>query len=211
MINEYAFPNSTCEKTNEHGISQPYSATLNIINCVIIFYFLLRTKHVYTFMLLGSILLFELFHAFSHIIHIHSSIQTNTIHVITYFINFFVLMVFYNFTKTLPSNSFMCILLLLILFDIFALINLSLIFYILSQTFIFISLLIYYYPLLPKNFTDKLYLIVLTILAILILILNEIYNGNAMMAMYPDIPFHCLVEIFGIYLFYNICSIFYNL
>jgi hypothetical protein len=63
MINEYAFPNSTCEKTNEHGISQPYSATLNIINCVIIFYFLLRTKHVYTFMLLGSIL-FELFHAF---------------------------------------------------------------------------------------------------------------------------------------------------
>jgi hypothetical protein len=39
MINEYAFPNSTCEKTNEHGISQPYSATLNIINCVIIFYF----------------------------------------------------------------------------------------------------------------------------------------------------------------------------
>jgi hypothetical protein len=29
-----------------------------------------------------------------------------------------------------------------------------------------------------------------------------------MMAMYPDIPFHCLVEIFGIYLFYNICSIF---
>jgi hypothetical protein len=30
------------------------------------------------------------------------------------------------------------------------------------------------------------------------------------MAMYPDIPFHCLVEIFGIYLFYNIC-IFYNL
>jgi hypothetical protein len=28
------------------------------------------------------------------------------------------------------------------------------------------------------------------------------------MAMYPDIPFHCLVEIFGIYLFYNICSIF---
>jgi hypothetical protein len=33
-----------------------------------------------------------------------------------------------QFTKTLPSNSFMCILLLLILFDIFALINLSLIF-----------------------------------------------------------------------------------
>jgi hypothetical protein len=50
-------------------------------------------------------------------------------------------MVFYNFTKTLPSNSFMCILLLLILFDIFALINLSLIFlYIIADVYIHIAI-----------------------------------------------------------------------
>jgi hypothetical protein len=124
MINEYAFPIVRVKKrTNTEFLSR--TATLNIINCVIIFYFLLRTKHVYTFMLLGSIL-FELFHAFSHIIPF--TVQSRqTIHVITYFINFCFNGIL-QFQKTLPSNSFMCILLLLILFDIFALINLSLIF-----------------------------------------------------------------------------------
>jgi hypothetical protein len=133
-------PNSTCVKkrTNTEFLSR--TATLNIINCVIIFYFLLRTKHVYTFMLLGSILLFELFHAFFSHNSIHSSIQTNTIHVITYFINFCFNGIL-QFQKTLPSNSFMCILLLLILFDIFALINLSLIFlYIIADVYIHIAI-----------------------------------------------------------------------
>jgi hypothetical protein len=208
MINEYAFPIVRVKKrTNTEFLSVLCYVKYYKLRYHILFFTADKTRlYVYA---IGVYIIIWIVPRFSHIIHIHSSIQTNTIHVITYFINFCFNGI-YNFTKTLPSNSFMCILLLLILFDIFALINLSLIFFILSQTFIFISLLIYYYPLLPKNFTDKLYLIVLTILAILILILNEIYNGNAMMAMYPDIPFHCLVEIF-IYLFYNICSIFYNL
>jgi len=69
-MNEYTFPFDTCEKTNKNGIAQPYSALFNLINCLIIFYFLLKTKHNYTFILLFSILCFELFHLFSHIIHI---------------------------------------------------------------------------------------------------------------------------------------------
>lgn len=120
-------------------------------------------------------------------------------------------MVFYNFTKKIPSYKFIFILFLLICFDIYAFNNLSLIFYISSQSFIFLSLLFYYYPLLPNFFTDKLYLIVLSVIALLFLILNEIYNGEFMMSKYPDLPFHCLIEIVGLYLFYIICSIFYKL
>ena len=67
---EYTFPFSTCEKPNKSGIAQPYSVLLNLINCIIVFYFLLKTKHNYTFILLFSILSFELFHVFSHILHI---------------------------------------------------------------------------------------------------------------------------------------------
>jgi len=70
-MNEYVFPFDTCETPNKDGIiAQPYSVLFNVINCVIIFYFLLKTKRDYTFMLLFSILCFELFHTFSHIIHI---------------------------------------------------------------------------------------------------------------------------------------------
>lgn len=69
-MNEYTFPFSTCEKPNKNGISQPYSSLLNLINCLIIFYFLIKTKQNYTFILIFCILCFELFHVFSHSIHI---------------------------------------------------------------------------------------------------------------------------------------------
>ena len=44
-MSEYIFPFSTCEKPNKNGIAQPYSSFFNFINCLIIFYFLLKTKN----------------------------------------------------------------------------------------------------------------------------------------------------------------------
>ena len=41
-MNEYTFPFNTCEKFNKTGIAQPYSSLFNLINCLIIFYFLLK-------------------------------------------------------------------------------------------------------------------------------------------------------------------------
>ena len=94
-MSEYTFPFDTCEKPNKNGIAQPYSAFFNIINCVIIFYFLLKTKQIYTFILLFSILCFELFHVFSHINHIQGSIQINITHLLTYFMNLAFFYLFY--------------------------------------------------------------------------------------------------------------------
>ena len=86
-MNEYTFPFDTCEKLNKNGIAQPYSAIFNLINCIIILHFLLKTKRKYTFILLFSILCFELFHVFSHIVHIQGNIQINITHLLTYFMN----------------------------------------------------------------------------------------------------------------------------
>ena len=60
-MSEYTFPFNTCEKVNKNGIAQPYSLFFNLINCIIILYFLLQTKNNYTFMLLFLILCFEVF------------------------------------------------------------------------------------------------------------------------------------------------------
>ena len=87
-MSEYTFPFSTCEKPNTTGIAQPYSSLLNLINCLIIFYFLLKVKQNYTFILLFFILCFELFHVFSHSIHITGTIQINITHMLSYCINF---------------------------------------------------------------------------------------------------------------------------
>jgi len=58
-MNQYTFPFDTCEQPNKHGIAQPYSATVNLVNCAIVFYFLVQTQKSYTFFLLFSILCFD--------------------------------------------------------------------------------------------------------------------------------------------------------
>lgn len=210
-MSEYTFPFNTCERPNKSGIAQPYSAVFNIINCLIILYFLMQTKHNYTFILLFSIFCFELFHSFSHIIHIQGSIQTNITHMLTYFINFSFLYVFYSYTKKFPSNEFMLYLFALICFDIYALFYLSIVFYIFSQAIIMISLLLYYFPLLPKFIQTSVYQIIFFVSVIILLFLNEKYNCERMMSTYPGFPYHIFIEIFGIILFYIVCNIFYKL
>jgi hypothetical protein len=210
-MSEYTFPFSTCEKPNTSGIAQPYSSLLNLINCVIIFYFLLKVKHFYTFILLFFIFCFELFHVFSHSIHITGTIQTNITHILSYCINFAFLFFFYCYTNKFPSCEFVFYLIALICFDIYSLFYLSVVFYILSQAIIMISLLLYYFPLLPKFIQMTIYQIIFLIGIIIILILNEKYNCEKMMSIYPHFPYHILIEIIGIFLFYIICSTFYKL
>ena len=210
-MNKYTFPFNTCERANNSGIAQPYSSFFNLINCLIILYFLFKTKHVYNFTLLFSILLFELFHLFSHIVHIKGPIQTNITHILTYLINFAFFYVFYCYTNQLPSYTFILYLVMLVLFDIYSLYNLSIVFYIFSQAIIMISLLIYYFPLLPKFIQTSVYKIVLFVSVIILLFLNEKYNCKKMMLIYPNFPYHILIEILGIFLFYVICSNFYKL
>jgi len=205
------FPFNTCEKPNEDGIAQPYSCLCNLINCIIIFYFLLKTKHNYTFILLFSILCFQLFHLFSHMIHIKGLIQTYIIHILAYSINLSFLYALYSYTHKFPSNIFIVYLLILVCFDIYSLFNLSLVVYILTQATIIVSLLVYYFKLLPKFIQSTIYNIVFFAIIVILLVVNEKFNCEKMMSIYPHFPYHIFIEIMGIVLFYIICSNFYKL
>jgi hypothetical protein len=211
MSSEYTFPFNTCEKPNKNGIAQPYSVLFNLINSLIIFYFLLKTTRNYTFILLFSILCFELFHLFSHILHIDGSFQINIIHSLTYFMNLAFFYLFYCYTNKLPSYEFGLYLIALICFDIYSIFNLTIIYYLLSQSVIFISLLLYYFPLLPKFIQKSIYQIIFFVGIIILLFLNEKYNCEKMLELYPHFPYHIFIEIIGIVLFYIICSNFYKL
>ncbi len=210
-MNEYTFPFDTCETPNKHGVAQPYSMMVNIINCCIILYFLLKTKKIYTFILLFSILCFELFHTFSHIIHISGTLQINITHSLVYVMNLAFFYVFYSYTQVFPSLIFIFYILLLIMFDIYSVMNLSIIYYLITQSLIFISLLFYYYHLLPKYIQKSIYIIFTLIIIIIFLFLNEKYNCKAMLSLYPNFPFHILIELTGLILFYVISSNFYKL
>ena len=210
-MSEYTFPFNTCEKPNKNGIAQPYSALFNLVNCIIIFFFVLKTKQTYTFILLFSLLCFELFHLFSHIVHLKGSIQINITHSLTYFMNLAFFYAFYRYTNKLPSYGFVFYLIALVCIDIYSIFNLTIIYYLLSQSAIFISLLLYYLPLLPKFIQNSLYQIIFFVGIIIFLFLNEKYNCKKMLKIYPHFPYHIFIEIIGIVLFYKICSNFYRL
>jgi hypothetical protein len=210
-MSEYTFPFNTCEKVNKNGIAQPYSLFFNLINCIIILYFLLQTKNNYTFMLLFLILCFELFHSFSHIVHIKGSIQLNIIHLLTYLINFAFFYLFYSYTKKFPNKFFILYLIVLVCLDIYSIFNLTIIYYLSTQSIIFISLLLYYYRLLPKIIQNSIYQLILLVGFVILLVLNETYNCERMLEFYPHFPYHIFIEITGIVFFYVICSNFYKL
>ena len=211
MNEDYTFPFDTCEKPNKHGIAQPYSTMANIVNSLIIFYFLLKTKENYTFILLFCILCFELFHVFSHSVHIPGSIQINIAHMLSYCINFAFLFFFYNYMKKIPSGWFILVYILLIVFDIYVFCNMDVVYYISTQALLFLSVLLYYYPLLSKSIKNKINIISFLVILIIILFLNEKYNCKKMLSIYPHFPYHILIEIVAIFLFYIICSTFYTL
>jgi len=119
--------------------------------------------------------------------------------------------VFYSYTNKFPGYEFIFYLIVLICFDIYSIFNLTIIYYLLSQSLIFISLLIYYFPLLPKFIQTSIYQIIFFVLVIIVLFLNEKYNCGEMLKIYPFFPYHIFIEIIGIILFYIICSNFYKL
>ena len=209
-MTNYTFPFSTCEKTNKIGVSQPYSAFFNILNCLMIIYFLQKTKNTHTFILILALLCFELFHVFSHITHIPGTIQVNIIHLLSYSINIALLYFFYNYTNKIPSSWFIILYLLLILFDIYVFCNMNVVYYIFTQALLFLSVLFYYYKLLTMNIKENINTIFILVVIIIMLFINEKNNCEKMMSYNPNFPYHILIEITGIILFYIICITFYS-
>lgn len=210
-MTSYIFPFNTCELPNLNGIAQPYSAFFNLINSIMIFSFMVRSKSKYSFILILSLFLFEIYHTFSHSIHISGKTQINITHFLSYVINLSLMYFFYGKLNTIPNNIFLFYYLLVILFDIYAFNNLNIVFYLFSQAVLFLSVLIYYYNFLPFKFKQYFQFICMIICIILLLFINEMYNCEKLIEKYPSIPFHAGIEILGLILFYLICTNFYIL
>ena len=210
-MSKYTFPFKTCEKKNDHGIAQPWSVLVNVIDCCIIGYFLVKTKHLPNFLLLLSIFVFEAFHTFSHVTHISGWIQTYIIHFLTYCMQASFLFLFYSFTKKWPSPPFILLLFVLVSFDLYALFSLPFIFYFTSQLVGFTTILLFYFRWLSKPTQKAIYFIFGILVLLVLFFLNEIYNCKKMLDWNPHLPYHILIEITGIVGFYYICKTFYNL
>jgi hypothetical protein len=209
--NDYTFPFDTCEKPRNSFFAQPYSVTINFLSTIIVLYFLWQTHTLHAFILLFSLLLFDLSHTFSHFIHIKSSIQITLVHVLAYILNFAFLYALYKYTNKLPSVALIIFLVFILSFDVYAFFNLSLLYYIFTQIIFFFSIFIYYYGSLSKGMKNKLNILLILIGIIYIGFVNEAFNCKRMLEMYPNFPFHAIIEILILFAVYFFCITFYNI
>jgi hypothetical protein len=204
------FPNDTCELSENKFIKQPISVFINIISCMMIFFYYKKNHSI----ILLSLLLFQIFHAFSHAVHYHGNIEfLNFInsrpnhrfgvqqfiqHLLAFNINV-------SFMKHYKYNIYLKTSILIILLDIYYFIfENNIIIGILTQGLL-VFLTIY------KNFTYIEMLNKLCILTaiLIILLINEKKNCKKMLK-FKKLPYHALVEVFGLFYFYLIIKIFHH-
>jgi hypothetical protein len=73
------------------------------------------------------------------------------------------------------------------------------------------SILFFYYSILPTNSKNSIPWLFIIGLLIVCLVYNEMRNCEEMENLYPDAPFHILVEIPGLFFFYILCRSMYTL
>jgi len=212
-MSDATFPFDTCEKPNKipGEIAQPCSAFVTLISCIIIFFYLVQAKTFPTLVLLSSFLLFQLSHCFSHTIHLPGYMQLDTVHGMVYVMNMAILYAFSNYTGVFPSAMFTSWLVALVAFDIYGFMYLPFIAYLFSQSAIFVSTLLYYYPLFSNTIRVNIQYICALVVVVIGLVINEKLNCKELLRQYPNIPFHVMIESVGALIFYIICSTFYRM
>lgn len=207
----FVFPYNTAEKVKKNSyFKQPYSSLVGILTIIMIFYFLLKTKTAQGFILIFSILLFELFHTYSHIDHFNSiETQTKIVHSLVIFINLSLLCALSKYSNKDVSIYFVLFISLILLFDFYALYNLSIGYYIITQIIVLFSIIFYYLKSITKIFNIKLLLGLFLI--VYLGFMNETINGEYLLNNYPNFPFHAVLEILLFVLIYNFVSSLYKI
>jgi hypothetical protein len=207
MVNSF-FPFKTCEKPNIDGIiAQHVSATINIITCIILLYYALIAKTTTIRLLMISFILFQAYHAYSHIKHIDGHIQSNVIHVIWYFVSFMILIASIKITKHPPHQYTIILLSIIIFIDIYLSLFTDKLYMIFTGFSLPIIITLSYYNLYPDYMKKNIPYLILLLVIVVILILNEKINCENMIS-FAIFPYHAFIEILGLVLFSSSANIF---
>jgi hypothetical protein len=202
------FPFHTCETPNNDGlVAQPVSATINIITCIILIYFAWHARTITIKILLLSFIVFQAFHAFSHIRHIEGHVQSNVIHTIWYFVAFMVLFTSMQMSKKPPSIYTILLLSIIILIDLYLFFYTSKVYMVFTAFTLPVIVVLSYYNTYPTFMKNTIPYLILLLIIVAVLLLNEKYNCEAMIA-YANLPYHAIIETLGLILFTTLAYLF---
>ena len=182
----YSFPFTTCEKNSGGFVAQPVSTAINLVACMCLVAILFLAKTPFDVLLIISLILFELWHAFSHMRHIPGNIQTTVIHGLVYLISALTLLVIYTVTGSVAIGFVV----IAVIIDIIILFCKKSKMSVISGVFVFAAVLIANVHVFPPFYTYILFgLICIGIIAFL---LEHHYCEKAMKVVV--LPYHALVE-----------------
>ena len=197
--NPKPFPFNTCE-IRGNIVDQPYSASINILSCIILLYLLLQAKHIEIRFFILSLLIFQAYHAYSHMFwsdNEESLIHVYIIHSITYIIIFALITAISFISGELPNIP---IIFTVILLDMFILYNyIGTVYNAISGINIWVVVLItgLWNVKLPAIVKQLLPILLILFGVVILLFFNEKYNCQTMMEAYP-FPYHIAIEIVGL-------------
>ncbi len=198
----YTFPFSTCERPCENGIAQPFSSAVNIIIVLFLIYCLFQAKSIQLKYVFFSFILFELWHTMSHMIFIAGNIQQSVVHFLAYNIAFGTLFALLYLSKSSLNVYQITLLAIVVLFDIIVCMNYGGVYMILSGTLIFIAILLCVY----SKYSTFITYYIIGLIALALLFINEAVNCRFMLQYWPNFPFHIIIELYGLLLFYVLSS-----
>jgi len=201
--NPKPFPFNTCEVRGEL-IDQPYSASINIVSCIILLYLLSLAKHLEIQFFILSLFIFQAYHAYSHMFWSdygddgeHSLEHVYFIHASSYLI-VIALIIAISFISGEPP--YIPFIFAAILLDFYIFLNyIGTVYNAISGINIWVIVLItgLWNVKLPTVVKRLLPILLLLFLVIIGLFFNEKYNCDAMMNAYP-FPYHTAIEICGL-------------
>ena len=197
--NPKPFPFNTCE-IRGNVVDQPYSASINILSCIILLYLLLQAKHIEIRFFILSLLIFQAYHAYSHMFwseNEESLIHVYIIHSITYIIIFALITAISFISGEHPNIP---IIFTVILLDMLILYNyIGTVYNAISGINIWVVVLItgLWNVKLPAIVKQLLPILLILFGVVILLFFNEKYNCQTMMEAYP-FPYHTAIEIVGL-------------
>ena len=193
------FPFNTCEVRGDI-VDQPYSASINILSCIILLYLLSQAKHIEIQFFILSLFIFQAYHAYSHLFwneNEYSLQHVYIIHATSYIIIIALITAISFISGELP---YIPIILAAILLDIFILYNyIGTVYNAISGINIWVIILItgLWNVKLPEVVKQLLPILLMLFVVIIVLFFNEKYNCDAMMNAY-QFPYHIAIEICGL-------------
>ena len=193
------FPFNTCEVRGEI-VDQPYSASINIMSCIILLYLLSLAKHIEIRFFILSLFIFQAYHAYSHMFwknDEYSLEHVYIIHAISYLVVIALITAISFITGKLPNIP---IIFAAILIDLYILYNyIGTVYNAISGINIWLIVLItgLWNVKLPMNVKQLLPILLILFVVIIALFFNEKYNCDTMMKAYP-FPYHIAIETMGL-------------